>query len=446
MVLISKENRTLCRVALGALAWVVVLGFPTAQAPGVESDEGLMTHSRSLYTHRITLYDEDGIAICPEDILVSPFSTRMTCGKCHAYAQIGSGWHFNASDPNIDPGKPGEPWILTDRATGTQIPLSERSWPGTYRPESLGLTPWKFVQLFGHHTPGGGMGEPSSDTSQGDPEARWSISGNLEIECMMCHSVDATHDQAEWAEQIKRQNFKWASVATLGLGVVRGSADKVPDDYDPFLPPDPDFPERSGPVIQYNEEKFDADDRAFFNTTTKVPAERCFFCHTNRDVGPGAQEDWAEDLDVHLLSGLTCTDCHRHGLDHAISRGYDEEWKEKGSASVATLSCRGCHLGVESVTGGLDMPGGRLGAPRPVHKGIPTVHFDRLTCTVCHSGPFPQSRSVRVQTSRAHGLGLAEKDREDDVPPLITEPVFVREEDGRFAPHRMMWPAFWALT
>ena len=33
--------------------------------------------------------------------------------------------------------------------------------------------------------------------------------------------------------------------------------------------------------------------------------------------------------------------------------------------------------------------------------------------------------------------------RREDVPPFIVEPVFVRGADGKIAPHRMIWPAFW---
>ena len=38
---------------------------------------------------------------------------------------------------------------------------------------------------------------------------------------------------------------------------------------------------------------------------------------------------------------------------------------------------------------GLAVPYGRMGAPEPIHKGLPPVHLEKLSCTACHSGQFP---------------------------------------------------------
>jgi hypothetical protein len=48
-----------------------------------------------------------------------------------------------------------------------------------------------------------------------------------------------------------------------------------------------------------------------------------------------------------------------------------------------------------------------------------------------------------VQTARAHALGLEVHRPRDDEPPHLVEPVYVRQDDGKVGPHRMMWPAFW---
>ena len=45
-------------------------------------------------------------------------------------------------------------------------------------------------------------------------------------------------------------------------------------------------------------------------------------------------------------------------------------------------------------------------APRPLHRGMPTLHFDKLTCTACHSGPMPEDATTLVQTAMSHKLGL----------------------------------------
>ena len=88
--------------------------------------------------------------------------------------------------------------------------------------------------------------------------------------------------------------------------------------------------------------------------------------------------------------------------------------------------------------------GGRLGAPVPQHVGLPTIHLKNLTCTTCHSGPYPQAAAVRVQTSRGHALEYQGDFRGDDALPFIENPVYARRPDGQIGPQRMVWPAFWA--
>ena len=386
------------------------------------------TDSRSPYVHRVNLYDADGEIISPEDMPPQPYSPRITCAKCHPYGKISSGWHFSAGS-DVDEGRPAQPWILIDRRTGTQLPLSYRPWPGAHNPKDVGLTPWQFALRFGRHYPGGGETEKHAEDPV-DPKARWGISGRLEVDCMICHGAAAKYNPGERARQLDLQNFKWAHSAATGLAVVRGDASKLPDDFDPFMP-DPAGGDQKAPTVAYDEAQFDADERVLFSMKRKPAAERCYFCHTNREVGPEKPEKWQVDEDVHLASGLTCADCHRHGLDHAITRGYE-------SQSRASLSCRGCHLGSDGESRG------RLGAPRPRHLGLPTSHFDELTCAACHSGLKPSMTPRHIQTGRAHGLGLSSKHRGADAPPLIQEPVFMRGADGKIAPYRATWPAFWA--
>ena len=64
----------------------------------------------------------------------------QTCGKCHPTALIAHGWHFNAADPKIPAGRPGEPWLLTSKDAQTQIPVSSRGWKGTYKPQDIGIS------------------------------------------------------------------------------------------------------------------------------------------------------------------------------------------------------------------------------------------------------------------------------------------------------------------
>lgn len=409
------------------------LTFVLAAAADTDSkflgDEG--DGSRAVPVHLIPLIDEEGEKITPGDEPLLPFSTRRTCGFCHNYEKISRGWHFNAAEPNVAPGRPSQPWILVDAGTATQIPLSYRPWPETFRPEQLGLTPWQFVQLFGRHMPGGGIGELLDESDNPDEVMRGLVSGKLEINCISCHSTDPTHNQAEYAVQIAHQNFRWAAAATSGFASVSGSARSMPSTYDPLMPEILDDPKLVPPTLRYHKNAFDHRNQVFFNIVRKVAPERCYFCHSNKDINKHGLEKWATDEDVHLTAGLTCVDCHRNGLDHNIVRGYEGEDTVSKNLLASTTSCEGCHIK------------GRLGAPVPKHPGIPPVHFDKLTCTACHSGPWPRQETIRTKTSRAHGLGLYNVNKSDDVLPHIIYPVFAKQPNGKIAPHKLFWPAFW---
>ena len=424
------------RPMLDARYWtacaLATLWLPLCPWGGAHAAGAMQTNSRSPYVHRITLYDASGEAISPDDDPVPPYSPKGTCGKCHPYPQISQGWHFSAGDPKAKAGRPGEPWILVDRRTGTQLPLSDRGWPGAHKPAAVGMTPWRFVQRFGRHMPGGGIGERHAEQPL-DPKARWAVSGPLGIDCLCCHSGSTRYDMAERGRHVESLNFRWLPVAVSGLAIVRGEAASLPEDYDP------DFPDMAGadakpPKVLYDKTRFDADERVLFDIPMKPPAERCYFCHTIRELDRPTLETWETDANVHVASGLTCVDCHRHGTDHAMARGD----RDNGCTARPELSCRGCHLEGDSPLVA------RFRAPRPRHRGLPRAHLDKIECTTCHAGPRPGSEPGRVQTSRAHGLGLTAKERELAAPPRIVAPVFMRQANGKIAPHRVLWPSFWA--
>ena len=390
--------------------------------------------SRTKPVHRIPLFDENGEKIAPYDPFPMPFSGKRTCGDCHDYETIRLGWHFNAHEPDVPPGKPGEPWVLVDVQTGTQLPLSYRAWPGVWNPEQLGISPWRFTQLFARHMPGGDVGEPSGVP---DVESRWDVSGQLEINCLGCHNVSPDQSQSDWVIQTARENFRWAATSAAGLGVVEGLASAVPDTWDLMYGPNPDNSYASPPSIKYSKALFDANNRVFFDLAREGSANRCEFCHSVDVVGTEPVDRFE---DVHLTAGLTCTDCHRNGLAHDIVRG-----NETGAAAAMTraMSCRGCHYGGAEAEGALAQ-GGLFRAPKPKHKSLPETHVNSIACTTCHSGPWSEGGTVRVRMSRANRLGVHGKARWDTELPLIVAPVFMKDADNKIAPHRMFWPAFWA--
>ncbi len=436
------------------LAWSITTAMAAESATHVVTTRG--DGSRTPGVHRIPLYAESaepgkpGDKITKETSPALPFSLRGTCSGCHAYKHdydvIKKGWHFNATDPNVPPGRPGQPWIYVDAATGTQLPLSYRAWPGTFRPDRVGLSPFKFAQLFGRHMPGGGAGE--IDTKVDAEIPRQIVSGKLEINCLSCHDRNPAHDQAEYAAQIAKQSFRWAATASAPFAAVSGSAKEMDDTFD-YLMPDMVTDEKKKPLVPtvtYQADAFDQKGQVFFNVSGKISAERCYFCHSDINVNQCGNEKWQADEDVHLAAGMTCVDCHREGLEHNTIRGYEGE--VNSNVMAAKTSCKGCHQG----DGNQRPTGGRLGAPVPKHKGIPPIHFEKLSCTACHAGPWPGDETARDKTSLAHALGTRGSNKAPEALPHIFYPVYAKQtgmapaesaDRAKIGPHKLIWPAYW---
>ena len=383
--------------------------------------------NRSMPVHLVELFDQDGRRIRAGDKDPKPFSTKQTCGKCHDYGKMSQGWHFNANIPTVPAGRSGQPWMLTDARTRTQIPVSGRAWPGTFTPEQVGLTPWDVMIQFGSHMPGGSYGEMDALTP--DQVTRQNISGKYEINCLACHSADWRQDQSLAALQLARQNYRWTAAAASGKAIVNGVAVELSNFFDP------EFDE--GLKVTYQPGVFDKDDMVFFDIAGKPQDRQCYFCHSNQDMRVSEHDEWTRDKDVHSLAGLACTDCHRNGVDHGIARGKEED----AHGAAATLSCKGCH--VETEGQGLPLTG-RLGAPKPKHAGIPAIHFEKMNCTACHSGTWPQETPGRWRTARMHKLGLHGKHKQELRQPHVYAPVLLKGDDGKIGAHYLVWPAFWA--
>ncbi len=364
--------------------------------------------SRTLPVHRIPLNAEDGHKIVSTVPGNMPFSARLTCGACHDYEEIHGGTHFKGSGE----GRPTEPWIVVNESTGTQIPAGR-----------MNLSSWEFTKRFGSHLPGGGISDPEDKLV--DPEARWEISGGLEMNCMACHNNSHRQDMTEWARQIGRENFRWAATAASGIGEVGGMASRMPDWWNVYVGANPDDHTYAvPPSVDYDTAQFDSKHQMWFDIG-KPMDRNCLQCHSSHPVGAQRMD---VPGDVHAAAGLSCVDCHRNGEDHHILRGTTE-----------TMSCAACHTEEGMVAG-------QAGAPIAHHKGIPPVHFEELTCTACHSGPVPAEEPQLVRTSRANRLGIYGRAQWFTESPFIVEPVYVRNEDGKIEPRRMMWPAFWAYS
>lgn len=406
----------------------------TAQQPKIgDVPDG----SRAIPVHVIKLIDQDSSVIWLDETPLLPFSTEKTCGACHDYKTVRKGWHFNAGDSGIASGRPGQPWIYSDPYSASQIPISLREWPGTFKPSEIGMTNFDFIAHFGRQMPGGSVGD-NEDAQALEMLWRWNVSGLHEINCLGCHEAERNYDPAEYAAQMNRQNFRWAATAATGFADVQGSARNMPDNYDIYAG-STTLPSRAiEPTVTYDNERFNSKSEIFFDITRDIPDERCYFCHSTKTINPKHPEKWQHDEDVHLEAGLKCVDCHRNGLDHNIVRGYPEE---SDNLNRASLTCEGCHLGFGNEAAGF---AGRLGAPEPLHEGIPPVHFEKMSCTTCHSGSWPAAEIIQVKTSMAHGLGLHKTNKNDRALPHIYSPVFVMNEQGIIEPNNLLWPSYWA--
>ena len=393
--------------------------------------------SRSPAVHRIKLMDHDSSAIRLFKTPLLPFSTETTCGSCHDYNVISSGWHFNAGS-ETKPGRNGQPWIYSDPNTLTQIPLSYRDWKGVINPEDIGMSVFEFVKTFGRHHPGGSVGE-QEDRWQSENAFRWNVSGNVDVNCLVCHDVNPANDRSHYAKQLQKENFRWAAASTASIADVSGSAKDMPDHYDIYYGLAPDESKAIPPQVKYDKIAFNEKDEVFFDVTRNIPNENCYFCHSTMVVDNERTEFWQHGQDVHLQRGMNCVDCHRNGLDHQIIRGYENESVEKKSPELADFTCAGCHASNEY---GLSVSHNNKG-PIPEHKGLPPLHFDKFSCTTCHSGEMVKEKSFLTKTSMGHGLGTHGINKADSTLPHIITPIFEEDETGKIIPVNMVWPSYW---
>ena len=287
--------------------------------------------------------------------------------------------------------------------------------------------------------PGGGPGEMVERSDEPEEVLRGYVTGPLEINCLACHDAHYGYDQSEFAVQIARQNFRWAATAASEFASVTGSTAKVPNMFDFRISEVFDDPKIRPPAVTYRKNAFDEKSNVVFDIEREVPNQRCYFCHSSIDAVEEQPEKWQVDEDIHISAGLKCVDCHRNGLDHNITRGYEYECEVSDNPLAASSSCEGCHLG----DGSAAPVAGRFAAPVPEHPGIPPVHFEKLTCTACHSGPRPGQNAIRTKTAMAHAMGTLGSNKSVDMLPHIVYPVFAKNTEGKIGPHKLIWPAFW---
>ena len=100
------------------------------------------------HVHRIEIYDAQGLLIDPRAENPAPYSPRATCKRCHDYDAIAHGNHFHPGDDRASR-RPGEPWILSDARSGSQIALQFNGHPAVSNAHGPLLDASEFLRLFG---------------------------------------------------------------------------------------------------------------------------------------------------------------------------------------------------------------------------------------------------------------------------------------------------------
>ncbi|MBO7166562.1 MAG: hypothetical protein J6V88_03450 [Kiritimatiellae bacterium] len=370
--------------------------------------------------HRLAPVDGDSTAISPSEISPSGISFEKTCGQCHDVSAMNGASHFRTGLYTNEAVNKAytEPWFLVDEKLGTSIPLSFSAQKGIYTPAAIGMSAWQWTKEFARNFPGGGIG---SDTNAMEEvcgaKSRWLVTGPLEKNCLACHQQDDEYDSSEWARQIARENFSGAASAASGIAQVEGMNARMGATWSGAVqkvnPDDKLFkvPQR----IKYDLKRFDDKNRCLFKVG-KPRNERCFACHsvTQKDMPSHAIAG-----DVHLRAGMKCVDCHYNGIDHRVQ----------------TKSCGDCHIDPKGA------------GPKPAHKGIPLVHFKKISCRVCHSGVTANGEVAQVRTSRANRIGIYGRAQWATDIPNILEPIYMKTSPGgKISPYRMTWPSFFAVV
>ena len=357
------------------------------------------------------LRDEAGNVIDPVkgDHADAPYSPRQTCGAagCHDYDRITRGFHFQQGANEAVPAEMAERyrWVTHPGNYGgnwcSPAPLYRQLAPKK-NPSArvIDMTSFEFVTATcGNCHPGGGpmefdregkrydrwMADPASGlVSGGDNgfdgdyyKARWSETGVLEADCLLCHMPE--YDYKKRNDALADLNFRWAATVGAGFGTFSGKV-------------------KAGetPVVTYDRNRFNDDGTVKVHIAPEPRNATCLNCH--------AKPDWKKRgaafsprTDVHIAAGLRCVDCHAAGSkaadprirgreEHQFGKGDDPSGWVRNDLDNTVRDCESCHLK------------GWRNAPRATHEWLPPLHLERIACQTCHI-PTRTVKSALVQAS-----------------------------------------------
>jgi len=361
------------------------------------------------------LLDEDGNVIDPVKgkNADKPYSPKQTCGKCHDYDKITQGYHFQqgrGEKPTADqaarclwvstPGNYGGTWC------SPAPPYLYLSPKRNATARTMDMTSFTFITMgCGKCHPGGGsaeydrsgkrydrwMSDPNHGLKPGGEngldgdyyKARWSETGVLEADCLLCHMPEYDHKLR--GRQVVSLNFRWAPTAGAGFAKVTGTI------------------KGGGAVkVEYDKGLFDPDGRIEPHIVREPRNEACLSCHAK----PGWKKRGANfraRTDVHLRAGLRCVDCHPAGSQatderirgkerHEIAKGDDPGGHVRDDLDNTMRTCADCH------------DTGHLGAPIAKHGWLPPLHLDNIACQTCHI-PERAVKAAQVQAGDVFNPG-----------------------------------------
>lgn len=396
----------------------------------------------------VVLKNELGETIAPDRNRTDPYSPRRTCGGCHGYATITSGYHFQQGfDEMSDRYDRRRPWILSPGMYGKwqpaaaaallapkkntharQIDLSTYDWIGGGKFDDQGRA---VSPACGWCHPGGGPMEYGrkddsrrdlslnhlqaesrgkaahdgdySSRSTPDGRSRFRESGVVEADCLICHQPG--YRLKERNRQLTLRNYRWAATAGAGLGSVSGAVFTY---RNPAAGPEhPDF--MTGvwelsrrPVVNYNWKErrlFTPDGRLRGSVFGKsVGTANCRQCHGEADA-KNTGTIHTECFDVHLAAGMRCTDCHglvgRNAAErrrHQIAKGWSPHNTVRNDLNGAGMkTCVNCHLEGGYAAARKGMPeAARNPAERHGEKlNGATFHTFIVQCSGCHAVAQP---------------------------------------------------------
>jgi hypothetical protein len=418
----------------------------------------------------IWLRNEQGDRIAPSENRVDPYSPRKSCGACHNYDVITSGYHFQQGfDEMSDRHDPQKPWILSPGMFGNWAPFAAAGRVAPKRSGSsreIDLSTYDWIGGYGKHDrkagvesvacgwchPGGGPlefgrridgrrdlsanhveaegtskspldGDYSSHLTP-DGKSHFRESGVLEADCLICHRQGYRFEDR--IEQINRRNYRWAATAGGGLGKVSGAvftyANPAAGPESPaFLRGTWNFTKR--PLVSYawNDGRLFTKEGRLRGTVVSraVRPENCLACHRDGDAkNTGTVNSGSHD--AHARGGLRCTDCHvlagrskAERLQHQIAKGWSPAVSVRNDLDGRDMkTCGSCHYS---------------GAYRPTRPGMPveardpqgtherrfprgSFHFSLVSCMACHASQQPARGLVILDMSAGREAGFAADD------------------------------------